>query len=375
MPATSATKTRLNWPDTVKGLAILWIAYFHGFKEYAGSNFPGPLSGSFWAHSCGAAVAGGATTACLVRAAFVGFSFLGYHAVGVFLLLSGFALSFGQTRKGGSVDWLAWYRSRLLRLFPLYWVAHLFYLVSPGYDPIDYRFVLSFLGDRVYPLPEMAYYANPAWWYFGLLVQLYLVFPVLFVLLQRWGPGWLMLAAAVVTFFSRYLFLFPLGSQASDALLGGALFTCRLFEFSAGMVLGSAYARDCERMQRWLASPLALGLGAVLYVGAIYSYGSSATYIVTDALVGVGLSLVMIFLAIQIDRVPRLQVVLGTVGMYSYGLYLLHQPYMIWLGIRLGALPLPVFFLIAAVVITALALVSMRIERQVNALVARFTAA
>src|SRR4029077_6025141 len=79
--------------------------------------------------------------------------------------------------------WLGWYRSRLIRLLPMYWVAHLVYLVSPfqaRFDALDYRFVLSFLGDRVVPIGTLFYYFTPALWYFGLLLQLYLVFPLLF---------------------------------------------------------------------------------------------------------------------------------------------------------------------------------------------------
>jgi peptidoglycan/LPS O-acetylase OafA/YrhL len=367
----SVAAPRLQWPDTVKGMAILWIAYFHGFKEYAGSRFPGPLSGGFWEHSCGAADPGFATSICLGRATWIGFSFLGYHAVGVFILLSGFALSFGQSRKSGAADWRAWYRSRLLRLFPLYWVAHLFYLVSPGYDPIDYRFVLSLLGDRVYPLPEMSYYANPAWWYFGLLLQLYLIFPLLFTALRRFGSMWFLVVCAFVTFLSRYLLLFPLASSVSDSLLGGAVFTCRLFEFGAGMALGAAYAHDAPRTRRLIGSFWACGLGVVLYAAAIHSYAALGSYVFTDALVGVGLGLLMIFVATRIERAPRLQSILATVGMYSYGLYLLHQPYMIWFGIQLSEASLALFVLLAGIAIAALAFVSMHIERRVNLWVTR----
>ena len=179
-------RERIAWPDTVKGLSILWIVYFHCFKAFAGNRYPWPLDTGFYRHACIQLGPGASAVACTVRAAFVGFSFLGFHGVGVFVALSGFTLSFTLRRKdGAAVDWRAWYRSRLLRLFPLYWTAHAIYLLSPPavhIEAIDYRFALSFLGDRVVPLTEIFYYANAAWWYFGLLIQLYLCFP----LLHRW---------------------------------------------------------------------------------------------------------------------------------------------------------------------------------------------
>ncbi len=366
---------RVAWPDTVKGLAILWIVYFHTFKEFAGNRFPGPLEGGFWQRMCGQAESGVATARCVGRALFIAFSFLGYHGVGVFIVLSGFTLSFALVRqRAARPDWRAWYRSRLLRLFPLYWTAHLIYVISlpPGHrDPIDYRFLLSILGDRVYPLPEMSSYANPAWWYFGLLLELYLVFPVLHHWRERVGAGWFLAGSALVTFASRYVVLFPLGSASSGALLGGALFTCRLFEFTVGMVIGAAYARDRERTERRVLSLPAAALGVALYVAGLYPYGGRLTYVLTDALIGCGLTLFVAYAAVRMERVPLLQTPLALVGFYSYGLYLLHQPYVIWLGAAVHDVTLPTFVVLAGLATVVLTMGSMAVERGVNTVVER----
>lgn len=361
---------RLAWPDVVKGLSILWIVYFHGFKEYAGGRLPRPLEGHFWAQMCGGE-AGLAALGCVPHGLFVAFSYLGYHAVGVFILLSGFTLAMTQTRRANRpADWPSWYRSRLLRLFPLYWVAHALYLVSPGYDPIDYRFLLSLLGNRLYPL-DMPYYANPAWWYFGLLLQLYGVFPLLFAALQRWGAIRFVVGCTVIDLLSRYLVLFPLASAASGALVGGALFTCRLAEFAAGMVLGALAVQQPQRLQRLLTAPLSAVLGAVAYGLGLLSYASNATYIFSDALIGCGLGLLMIWVALRLDALPRLSATVGRVGAYSYGLYLFHQPFIMWLAWQLVATSLPIFVACAAITTALLAWLSMRIEIQVNAAVER----
>src|SRR5512139_2668744 len=210
---TSATSTHAGQPrlgllDVIKGVSILWIVFFHLFGTYVNDRLPSPTAPAYYRRylaQCGADNFT-STIACSAEATAVAVARLGFHAVGVFLLLSGFGLTFTlvppseQPRPGAARHddrtapstggWAAWYRRRLLRLFPMYWVAHLVYLISPFVarpEPIDYRFLLSALGDRVYPIDSIFYYANPAWWYFGLLLQLYLIFPVLFHLLQRLG--------------------------------------------------------------------------------------------------------------------------------------------------------------------------------------------
>ncbi|MBI4514191.1 MAG: acyltransferase [Deltaproteobacteria bacterium] len=358
-------------------MSILWIVYFHTFRRFAEGRYPWPLNQGYWQQLCEQLGPSVGSPECAARALFIGFSSLGFHAVGVFIVLSGFALSFALARKGaaGAVDWRAWYRNRLVRLFPLYWCAHLIYLASPSQvylEPIDYRFVLSFFGDRVVPLTEIFYYANAAWWYFGLLLQLYAVFPLLHLLRVRLGAGVFLAGSAVLTLVTRYVFLFPLGSEYSGALVQGALFTCRLFEFTVGMVLGAACARDRARADRRLLSwPVALA-GAALYVAGLYASDSRLAYVAADALIGCGLTLLMANLARWLEQVPRLQAPVAVVGAYSYGLYLLHQPYVIWLGDTMRERTTLASFTAVAVAATAvLALVSMAIERGVNRVVAR----
>src|SRR5436190_6090636 len=171
---------RLLWIDISKGLAILFVAYFHFFTTYFQHGVLAPANWS--------SLTAGALT--ILRLAWLKVTGLGFHAVGVFIILSGWTLMQSTMRRAesGAIAWGGWYRGRLLRLFPMYWVAHLVYLVSPFIarpEPLDYRFVLSFLGDRVYPVDLIFFYANPALWYFGLLLELYLVFPLLFRLLQK----------------------------------------------------------------------------------------------------------------------------------------------------------------------------------------------
>jgi len=364
---------RITWPDTVKGVCILWIVYFHTYMSFSDHHLPWPLDPDFFAQSCAPLGPHASWLVCAARAGFIAFSSLGFHGVGVFIALSGFTLSFTLARKGdAAIDWRTWYRSRLVRLFPLYWTAHVIYLVSPPavhIEAIDYRFVLSFLGDRVIPLSMIFYYANAAWWYFGLLLQLYLVFPLLHIARARLGTSAFLAMSAVVTVGTRYLFLELWPSQYSGALMQGALFTCRLFEFSAGMVIGAAYARDRRATEGWLLSLPSIAAGALLYAAGLYAWGHA--FVLADGLIGCGLLLFLAGIADQLERVAWLQSKIATIGAFSYGLYLFHQPYVIWVGAQVRGGPILTFIPVALVTTAVLAVVSMWIERHVNALATR----
>ena len=128
----------------------------------------------------------------VLRSAWLEISGLGFHAVGVFIILSGWTLMQSTARRAesGTISWGGWYRARFLRLYPMYWVAHLVYLVSPfvaRLEPVDSRIVLSLLGLRFVDITMNFMYLNAAWWYFSMLIQFYLIFPLLFWAARRSG--------------------------------------------------------------------------------------------------------------------------------------------------------------------------------------------
>jgi len=59
----------------------------------------------------------------------------------------------------------------------------------------------------------------------------------------------------------------------------------------------------------------------------------------------------------------------GLVGLYSYGLYLIHQPYVIWLGLRIREVPIWLFLVICIVTLAVLSAWAMLLEKGTNALV------
>jgi peptidoglycan/LPS O-acetylase OafA/YrhL len=369
---------RLDWIDATRGFSILWVAWFHFFITWANGRLPWPFNPAYFSiytDQCGPDSLAG-RVGCGAEAAFVGFSQLGSQAVAVFLLLSGFGLTYalGESLRPAA-GWRSWYRHRLLRLFPMYWVAHVVWLVSPfaaRTDPVDWRFLASLLGDRIWP-PSLFYYANPAWWFFGLILQLYLVFPLLAQLLRRLGPGRFLLACAAFTIASRALLLFVL--EANGNFVQGAFFGSRLWEFAAGMSLGLALRRDREHMLGWLLGAPGLAAGMALYALGFWSYRPGFSFTCTDGLVGMGLFALLANANRGLLRLPGPRRPLLFLGAFSYGFYLLHQPYVLYAGEHLRDLPLWGFVAVAGPVLAAIAWASGLLERAVNAATQRILGA
>lgn len=374
----SAPGVRLVWLDVEKGIAILWIVVFHFFGTYVGDALPSPLAPRYFASFLAACGARGqdqlrTTLGCLLQAPLLGVIRLGFHAVGVFLVLSGFGLAYALGKPGAPAPrWREWYRRRVLRLFPMYWVAHVICLVSPFVarpEPIDYRFVLSLLGDRVYPLNMIFYYLNPAWWYFGLLLQLYVVFPLLHGLLRRLGAARFLIACGLATAACRYLMLNVI--PVHGYYVQGAFFGARLWEFALGMALGAQCARDPAALLGRLFGRAALLGAAIVYTLGLYSYATNVSYTATDALIGTGLFVILAHVARWSVVLPSIAAGLAYVGTYSYGLYLVHQPYVIYAAERVRDLGMPAAGLVAVAITALLCAAVIPIERTVNRFAAR----
>jgi peptidoglycan/LPS O-acetylase OafA/YrhL len=353
---------RLLWLDVAKGLAILVVVYFHFFRTYFEHGaLPPPDWSSF---------AAGLTT--FLGVAWVKISGLGFHAVGVFIILSGWALMQSTVRRAerGGLSWGEWYRARLFRLYPMYWMAHLVYLISPftaRFEKIDGRIFLSLLGLRFIDIENNFYYLNAAWWYFTMLIQFYALFPLLFWAARKLGPAKFLVGACALGFFVRYLMLVVYPQNGMWVQGGFAI--CRLPEFALGMSLGMWNGRAGERLERFLLGGAGFVAGVVLYPAALLLYHGLTPYVFVDFATGGCCFLVLVGLAGMIARFPTPAKVFAFVGAFSYGIYLVHHPYVIWLGLRIREQPIWMFLLIALATLTIVSLWGALLEKATNALV------
>ena len=355
---------RLIWIDISKGLAILFVVYFH-FLRTVFEHYQLPAAD--WSGLA-------ARTMSILRAGWWQVSGLGFHAVGAFIILSGWTLMQSTMRRAesGSVAWGTWYGARFVRLYPMYWVAHLVYLLSPfvaRLEPVDQRIILSLLGLRFIHIEMNFMYLNAAWWYFSMLIQFYLIFPLLFWAARKFGAAIFLLIACAVGFFARYLMLDVYPVHGLWTLGGFAV--CRLPEFAFGMALGMWHARSTSRVEWFLLRGPGLLAGIALYPLALKLYDNGIAYVFCDFGTGACCFLAIVGIAGLISRVAGLAKIIGLVGAYSYGLYLIHQPYVIWLGLRIRPQPITTFifiFLITAALLSAWGIV---LEKTTNALVTK----
>ena len=351
---------RLAWIDISKGLAILFVVYFHFFRTVFEHYQLPPNDWSNFA----------AATMSILRSAWWQISGLGFHAVGAFIILSGWTLmqSTMARAEAGRVGWGNWYFVRFTRLYPMYWVAHLVYLVSPfvaRLEPVDERIVLSLLGLRFINIEMNFMYLNAAWWYFAMLIQFYLIFPLLFWVARKLGASIFLILACALGFFVRYLMLDVYPVHGLWTLGGFAI--CRLPEFALGMALGTWHAGSTSRVESLLLRGPGLIAGIILYPLALKLYDNGIAYVFCDFGTGACCFLAIVGIAGLISRVSALGKVVGLVGMYSYGLYLIHQPYVIWLGLKIRPQPIPMFILIFVITAAVLSAWGIVLEKATNA--------
>src|SRR5216117_2991759 len=295
---------RLVWIDISKGLAILFVAYFHFFSTYFQH---GVLPPPDWSNVTASALT-------LLRLAWFKISGLAFHAVGVFIILSGWTLMQSTARRAekGEIAWGAWYWARFVRLYPMYWVAHLVYLISPfvaHLEPVDDRIILSLLGLRFIDIQMNFMYLNAAWWYFAMLIQFYLIFPLLFWMARRLGPWWFLIIACAAGFFARYILLVVWPQNGLWVLGGFAI--CRLPEFALGMSLAMWHGRSAARVERFLLRRAGFVVGLLLYPAALWLYHNAITYIFVDFATGACYFLEVVGVAGLISRFIGAAKVLG----------------------------------------------------------------
>ena len=355
---------RLLWIDIAKGLAILFVAYFHFCSTYFQH---GVLPPPDWSNLA-------ASVLTILRLVWSKVSGLGFHAVGVFIILSGWTLMQSTMRRAesGPMAWGGWYRARLLRLYPMYWVAHLVYLVSPfvaRLEPVDSRIILSLLGLRFIDIQMNFMYLNAAWWYFSMLIQFYLIFPLLFWSARRLGPWWFLIIACAAGFFARYVLL-VLWPQNGLWVLGGFAI-CRLPEFALGISLAMWHSQSSARVEWFLLRGAGVVVGLILYPAALQLYHGLYEYIFVDFATGACCMLEIAGIAGMISLFQGPAKLFGLVGVYSYGLYLIHQPYVIWLGLRIREVPIWMFLLICIPTLAVLSAWGIFLEKTTNTLVSK----
>jgi peptidoglycan/LPS O-acetylase OafA/YrhL len=303
-----APSRRLAGLDGVRGLAALFVVVNHVFLR----AFPGYPADTapFWA----------------------GWFIYGRFAVVVFIVLSGFSLALAPVRRGWRLDGLSRFaRRRALRILPAYWAALVFSLAvawlivpPPGEALPDLRSVLvnGLLVQNLVSAPT----PNRAFWSMAVEAQLYIVFPLLLLLVRRWGAfamlGTVTLIVAAVGVFGPHI------PRVDTFVIQSAPDLAALFAIGilAAGIVGASRARRSWPWH-WLALAAALPvLAAILWRGSVWTLDN--LFWVDLAL---GPAIACLLAALATGHPARLLRFLDTrpirnLGLSSYSLYLTHGP-------------------------------------------------
>jgi peptidoglycan/LPS O-acetylase OafA/YrhL len=328
------SRKELPWINAIKGAALLWILCSHFVEATLGCPFMANPTAD-WPpfvvriaqliplHGHGIFD----IPLNLVRY----FGWLGDQGVGLFIIISGFGLAWGLLYRQGlqPVNVHNFYSRRALRIYPLWWATHLLFiamwvLIGKGLSPFSKMTWLSFLGIRC--TPGLFYYFSPAWWYIGLLIQLYLVFPLLWKAVVRWGAVKVFLAACLIGCASRAIgFLYA--GDFIDKWSMGAFFVTRLPEFCFGILLASWFFSNGPGVDRRIRS----WRFAVAIIGVyLLANGLSLTWagmVVAPALLGIAGFFLLYNLFVSIKSEGHTSRSFLWFGRHSYSIFLVHHPF------------------------------------------------
>ncbi|MBE9178830.1 acyltransferase [Oculatella sp. LEGE 06141] len=301
----------------------------------------------------------------------------GWQGVHLFIVLSGFGLTYSCLKRQQTVDWKQWYIKRATRLLPTYWLVCLFgfllFLVTQAsgvdatktstFNPwILLFFNISLLRNFFNPISENS--PNVSLWFVPLIAQFYLVFPWLYCRLTtiKTLRGWVLIPLGLVLseFLYRAVAIYWLDGMPVAYLHGflnhwvmavepldrlkdtltlpfqeAAPFQflpSRLAEFLLGMIGAIAlkyYNQAFSRciLNQWLG---VVGIGIWL-VGNALLYAGLLGWVFADFTIAIGLTIWMLNFAHALRlHSPQLFRMLSRMSPWSYYIFLSHYLFIYW---------------------------------------------
>ncbi len=305
------TRERLTGLDGLRGLAALYVVVNHVFLR----AFPGyPVDRApFWA----------------------GWLIYGRFAVVVFIVLSGFSLALSPARHGWQLGGLSGFaHRRARRILPAYWAALAFSLAvawllvaQPGRGMPDARSVI--VNGLLVQNVVGARSPNAAFWSMAVEAQLYLVFPLLLLMVRRWGA--VVMLAIVTLVVVTVGIVGPRVPHVHVFLIQSAPDLAALFAVgvvSAGIVSASP-ARRAWPWGRLAAVAAAPVVATIWWQGSVWTLDHLFW---VDLALGPAVACLLASLATapRGGRAPMRRLLdarpIRTLGASSYSLYLTHAP-------------------------------------------------
>jgi peptidoglycan/LPS O-acetylase OafA/YrhL len=245
---------------------------------------------------------------------------MGAQGVTLFLVISGFLIHWGYLKSGAGFRWSSFFNKRFWRIYPPYLVALLLFSLSLGaggkFSLLTHLTLTHNLFDR------SSFTINPSFWSLALEVQLYLLYPVLLLLRRRLGMGRATLALGLLSILTmstqlitqlpmRWVWLSPLNLWvvwALGAYLGELFYYKKRFFTGSGYQLAGFY--------------LLLTLTRITVLLVLHRMAFAVFFI---CLIDWYLHRPETAPGLVSEKLLRF---MAPVGVYSYSIYLFHQPFL-----------------------------------------------
>jgi peptidoglycan/LPS O-acetylase OafA/YrhL len=261
---------------------------------------------------------------------FLHFGFIGVH---IFVICSGIGLGLSLVKHGlETFSIQTFFNKRIRRIIPLYWISlFVFYgidIILNGWKPIiGIEIPLKMLGF-FFLLPNQSFYSvNSVWWFFGMIFQLYLLFPFIVFLLKRVSPLLILAGSFVVSVSIKAIFLYNLIPSINRFYPGGAIGIVFLFPFVLGIFLCMTAERNPHCFTKLFKTGTLLLILGISSVGICYSLYSKSLYVFWDVFISLfSLSLTMLL----VPAFPKvIRNIFSKAGEWSIYIFLFHQPILV----------------------------------------------
>ena len=198
--------------DFIKGIAIIWVVVFHMFKDF-NAVFMGKagVSGLSFSH----------------------LFMWGALGVDLFIICSGFLLAYSYSNSAEIKSFGGFLLRRLKRIVPLYYIAIFSVLVldyfigRENFQVNAMSIILHMLGLHTFTGYIMD--IEGAWWFIGLIIQLYLLFPFIHRSIQYFNKFYVLIFCFFLTVASKFIDVANINTNYSVFAF--------LPDFVAGMIL------------------------------------------------------------------------------------------------------------------------------------------
>ena len=313
-PDTSLTP-HIDFLDPIRGVAILLVFAYHSLGAAFGHD---QLAWGRWSRDFNAS----RSFLFLIPATF------GWVGVAIFFVVSGFCIHLSFAR---SPQWSKFFLRRFFRIYPLYLVTLLFFaFVFPttrlhsvsmwsANQIISHLFLFHNFGR------ESFYGINSSYWSIALEVQLYALYPLLIALVTRfgWRRSLAGIAAIEVTLRLANGILWSVGAKGLPIYLSAASPLAYWFSWSLGAYIAERHIRGAVySISNYYLCAIGAAAVAATFFKPLFSLSFLLFALVTAGVVAASLGKAGRQLPLPVAWRTHLQ----KVGIWSYSLYLWHQP-------------------------------------------------